>query len=649
MLTAALVIVSLVIGCLGAGRALLGPAPAGERRPLADAESGLAGLALLTWLAGWLVVAERYSELAGWLLLALGCAGWLSWRPAHPATPRQVEAEPFHLRAVAVVLGALSLAIASVRVISEFVLPWYSTCDDFPSYFHFPRLLLETGGFIEPFSLRRLGTLGAVPFLQSYFWRDFATSAGLMADAVVGQLLIWSAARSIPAALAKRPHPAWQGQAFGLAGLLVSLTVLGGNSMPSRLPMAGALVLILLSLRMRETAGAILGHRSAIAWGLVAAWLIGLRPLNGAFPAVLWLASAFVAARGRDREQGARLAIAAAASLVSLLPWCLSLWQSSSTPLYPLFQGNYRYEGAFGAGLDLAGVVAFVANALWASRVWVLVLIAGFVIMIPGQRLPAIQVMLALVAMVALTAATLTGFDSFTIHRYCTPFLAAGTVFLAGAALTGKPVSWVRATRTRRVLFALSVWALIVLWLTIPVELRADRDRFRATNFLDMHGHLVLRGGAALRTWRNGLQVREHPGRRHYEEAQALLPADARLVSATDKPFFFRFDRQVVHTLDCLGQVSPEPGMPFFQGPEVLARYFIDLGYTHLAFTPPEASVCLYSRGGWEKTPDQRIFLWQRWAHYFLDFMDNVERLETSRRIVYARPDLVVIDLRDTR
>jgi hypothetical protein len=149
--------------------------------------------------------------------------------------------------------------------------------------------------------------------------------------------------------------------------------------------------------------------------------------------------------------------------------------------------------------------------------------------------------------------------------------------------------------------------------------------------------------------WRSGLKVREYSGRSDYEEAQALLPADARLVSSAEKPFFFRFDRQVLHTLDCLGQVSPAPGMPFFQGPEAVAQYLRGLGYTHLAFTPARAGECLYSREHWEDKRANSTLLWQQWAPYFLDFMENAERLEATRPVLFKSWDLVVIDLREPR
>jgi hypothetical protein len=342
-----------------------------------------------------------------------------------------------------------------------------------------------------------------------------------------------------------------------------------------------------------------------------------------------------------------RLAIAALATLVALLPWCLALWRSSGTPLFPLIAGNYRFEGLLSAPLDLTGVLAYVGNSLWASRVWIIAVLAALAVPRPGNRLLAFQIVAALVVMVAVTAATLTALDSFTIQRYCAPFLAAGLVFLAGAALVdGKDFpSGATASRNR------PVWVLgaVVLWLAVPVAVQVERDSVWMPNIGPIEVNLRRRGASAVAAWRSGLKVREYSGRSDYEEAQALLPADARLVSATEKPFFFRFDRQVLHTLDCLGQVSPAPGMPFFQGPEAVAQYLRGLGYTHLAFTPARAGECLYSQEHWEDKRANSTLLWQQWAPYFLDFMENAERLEATQPVLFKSWDLVVIDLREPR
>jgi hypothetical protein len=153
---------------------------------------------------------------------------------------------------------------------------------------------------------------------------------------------------------------------------------------------------------------------------------------------------------------------------------------------------------------------------------------------------------------------------------------------------------------------------------------------------------------------RVGFSERWIGGREVFEEAQKIVGSEARIVSAVSKPFLWRFDRNVIHTLDCLGQASPPPGMPFFHGPQALADYFLELGYTHLAFTPAASFTgpvgnCLHSREQWEKHGRSGVFLWEQWAPYFLDFFENEETLRASLGAVFESGHVVVVDLRRAR
>jgi hypothetical protein len=138
-------------------------------------------------------------------------------------------------------------------------------------------------------------------------------------------------------------------------------------------------------------------------------------------------------------------------------------------------------------------------------------------------------------------------------------------------------------------------------------------------------------------------------GARSFAEAQASLEAGARVLSAVSKPFFWRFDRHVIHSVDCPGQASPPPGMPFFQGPDALAGYLLDLGYTHLAFSPPRLDPCLYSLANWSAAEHSGAFLWEAWAPYLLDFLRNEQALAAKLGTVYRSRDVVVVDLRRAR
>ena len=149
------------------------------------AVTGLTGLALLTWLGGWLVVAGVYSETAASLLLTLGIAAWfLHGVRSGPLPAGNGSTLPRRRDVLAIILCIVALGLALLRVVGDLALGSLSLCDDLPTYLHFPRMLLESGSFIEPFNFRRLGSLGAAPLLQGFLWRSFTAAAPLETDAL---------------------------------------------------------------------------------------------------------------------------------------------------------------------------------------------------------------------------------------------------------------------------------------------------------------------------------------------------------------------------------------------------------------------------------------------------------------------------------
>jgi hypothetical protein len=171
---------------------------------------------------------------------------------------------------------------------------------------------------VEPFNWRRLGVLGAGPWLQSYFWPIWTTSAPAVADALIGQLVVfggaWAAVSWAPGAGRARPVLA---ASLGLIALLAALTIPVTNSSPTLLPLGAAVVLLVLTTRLAWGKPARAMWALAVMWGFVAAWLVGFRTSNVVFPhlgAVGTLFPRFHAqrgaavaiARGRLRELRAR-------------------------------------------------------------------------------------------------------------------------------------------------------------------------------------------------------------------------------------------------------------------------------------------------------------------------------------------------------
>jgi hypothetical protein len=183
-------------------------------------------------------------------------------------------------------------------------------------------------------------------------------------------------------------------------------------------------------------------------------------------------------------------------------------------------------------------------------------------------------------------------------------------------------------------------------WLLVPVTTHRVFDETRFS--------LLAFAADDAQEWRIALQklakdpfeLEEFLGEEPYLEAQRRLPPGARVVAATEQAYLWRHDRHTVHGLDCLGQASPDPGMPFFEGAEAMAGYFRSLGYTHLAFTPPRRGLCLYASSHWLAHRSAGQWMWRQWAPYFLDFMQTELELARTREVVYRAPTLVVLDLR---
>jgi hypothetical protein len=342
----------------------------------------------------------------------------------------------------------------------------------------------------------------------------------------------------------------------------------------------------------------------------------------------------------RDRAGIKRCVIAALATGLALLPWCISLWLSSNTPLFPLFAGNFRSPTLFSEPLGAEALASYVLECLTANRIFVLALLACLALVRRQHRWIAVQLLVASSLLVAANAITLTGFDSYTVLRYCAALVVPALIVL-GALVWFSPrpdeVPW------RRPVLA----AIAGAWLFAPAttHLAFEEFRFSQIDLARAQARYWLAGSARL--FKEDFALEDLGGSSPYSRAQGLLPAEARLVSAAERGYLWRRDTHTIHSLDFLGQASPDPGMPFFSGAEPVADYFQALGYTHLAFTPPRSGLCLYSAAHWTEHREKGQWIWRAWAPYFLDFMRTQRELARTRRVVFRGPTLVVVDLRE--
>ena len=133
-----------------------------------------------------------------------------------------------------------------------------------------------------------------------------------------------------------------------------------------------------------------------------------------------------------------------------------------------------------------------------------------------------------------------------------------------------------------------------------------------------------------------------------YRTMQAATPEGAGLFTVVSHPFALDYRRNRIAAVDIPGAVSPDPGMPFFQGPAALKAYLKgrDIGFIlHRDFDRPGG--CLYDRALWIHNRTRADYREGRFlARYYLDLMDNLDALGGSETVRKTAHGVTLIELR---
>ena len=368
-------------------------------------------------------------------------------------------------------------------------------------------------------------------------------------------------------------------------------------------------------------------------------WLVGLLVAGIASLRAHYLAAATVTVvaflmidmwRHRDAVRARMISLfhAGGASVVFLLPWMATLWQSSSTPMYPVFPGTHRpdYEN-YSAPLGFSEHLSFFGDVMISPGV---ALFAVPVILYAFRRASLAGLALYLGALVttAVLSWVFTYSDAENIHRYVAPFLNAAffatvsvLVLQARAALpTG-----VETIKHRRVIDAVLCGAIVFLF---PVMVSQDMARLT-----DKWGKPTLPAAA----------------RAVYARLQSAVPAGEKLFVIVSQPAALNYRRNEIAGVDVPGAASPEPGMPFFAGPDALRNYLKKQGFSYLAFGDfSRPGGCLYDRRLWTHNKDSQDSRYREGrfqARYYLDLMDNIEALALTEEQKFSEAGLTLLRL----
>jgi hypothetical protein len=627
LIEAALFATAFVAACAGWGRAVERGLDRSAARPslprLGTGVVACVGLAASVCAAGVLVAADLYQAWIGWLWVGGGLI--LAVVNLLPAVGLGRERLALTVGAV----GVLSLLVVYLSGRAVGSAPW-NNCDDIVAYLPLVDRLLETGGMIEPFSLRRVTGFGGTTVIESLFTSTLGFGQVFVSDIVVGGLLVGLLL------LPLRP----QGPARLVLGtLLIASFVLWQslqrNLSPTYLVVALVAAAVLLAYEARRTRADVLDPRFLFLLGILTAGALTLRAAPAAPIALLALALVARASPASLRDRLRAIAVLGASVAILIAPWMVALWRSSGTPIYPPFAGNVNLDSAVfvNPGADLWARLEDVLTT--AEFGWMLAAIAvAGVVLLAVRRGPlwAEAPLLALPGLVVVIVAmtlSLPAFSTFDLARAGWG-IAAG-VLVAALALLANEARTLRSPAGAVAAVTVVVAAAVMLKTVDVVAEQVSADASAVAE--------VLTGERTpYEPW--------SPRVPDYRAAQEAIPAGAGVATASDYPQNFDYARNDVVNLDILGSVSPPPGMPLRGPPEGVTGYLRDQGIEFVVITDPNRSACLWSYGRWKRQlatgrPDLR------WGRAILNWFDWAQATATADpSLVTQHGNLLVFDIR---
>jgi hypothetical protein len=598
------------------------------------------GASMMLFLGGVLASTSSFSRFASLALVDIGLVAFCvqRYRERRACRDRVVFAwRVVRRNALLSTIVGVVLFAAVVHYLGGVADVTSNPNDDDTAYFPMVRRLIDTGTLIEPFSFRRLSALGGHTFFLALIiphasYHQLNTfDRGICVVMIVALIVGYrSGRRRLPLAATAL-----------VVGFFLSLPNISINSAPHFAGFAFFLGMFRTMVFLRESDRL---RAKAVVLALVAIATCTLRQNYLSVP-VTTLAISYgyrlLANRGSGaplRERLREPLVVASLSAFVLLPWLVLAYRSNQTFLFPLQNGTYRkaleLQSATATWLRELRLLISVALENEPIKVLGLLALAGALVRDhhPYKPLRSFWISCAL-GLVILTHSFSTA-DAGNLARYLFGYFAA----LAAAVLltVGTQPFFGRDAARNRAVLALALGALLLQFPSLREKAsqsyqtfvrNIDIQRRRPPQSLDTLPHEVFM----------------------YGHIQSFVPAGARMAVMVDEPYHLDFVRNTIFNIDMPGFSSLKPDMPYFEGPEKVAEYFLAHDIRYVVYVRPEFSHSLYQREFWFVRMFNEEEIWRMCAPYFVDFIDSLTSLRESRKNVYEEAGIVVLDLATRR
>lgn len=477
--------------------------------------------------------------------------------------------------------------------------------DDWIAYLMYPEKILQTGTFLDPFSLRRVTALGGQSFLQALIMIVGVPENGHILDRGIGAILLLGIMLKVTEDI---PKPRWFLRFLVIfAPLAASVPRIHTGS--HLLGLAFLLALLATLSRMLENEK--WSVRALIPLALILAGASTFRPtfamVGGGLLVFYFVWYALKADSGKRLEAVRPLLVTGGLTFAFLSPYMFLSWQSSGTPMFPFSPGFANSQMIIG-GTKEGGWTNWAAALRFISYPEIAVMSIGLLVAatLKGKtQALAISAALAGFGMVFLSAFKMSAAGAYDVYRYTYPlvgFVLFWILARAAATASGKfRLLAPAAAGVSVVLFFSAHWASAFQNLKMEVD--------------------------ALKIQPEGFHFPVAQLAPAYEKLQDLVPEGEKIFTILDAPYLLDFKRNAIENIDSIGGASPPPTMPFGKGPEALKEYLKGQGFNYVICVDFDNAVLLYTRNLWQNHPRKEWYFKEVWGKFALDFMGNMDAL----------------------
>lgn len=507
----------------------------------------------------------------------------------------------------------------------------FNTSDDYHAYLVFPHKMLQLGSMgPDPFSERRIVSFGGQSFLHTLILSGLSdTNLNLIDPALpliitVGLILGFF-----------KQNPASTKRILFTILFLLLIAVPKANTTSMMLPVA-LFVSLFRTLDSKEIEH---NHWAANACilALIAAAICALK--SSLIPACVFLFAVsyicyWISSHSKQKVIF-ELVLTTVLVGIFLLPWMISMYQSSGTLMYPLLGKGYHasaYGITFKSGSTLLGTAKMAIASFRGIYIIILILLGCLSLSIRPLNfgnLPekpsfsnrqAVLSMTIAAGLATIAVGILT--ENADPFRYSFSHLFPAILILIAVAMTDT------GALNKNGVANFFIVAVFCAGLAISYDWPLTKQTYSAYVKNIQFGLT----NPSLVTAKQKSQ---------YVAMQESVPQGETVLTRLDAPFILDFKRNQIFLADWPGGASLPPGMPAFKGPEALANYLVSKSIRYIAYSswslnhPADVDTSGPGLSSWFR-------LQAKLSH---DFRDNVQQLAKTRKKLYEDGENFVLDL----